>query len=241
MARNNELECVFAINNFFKGASNLKLVASNCDAHLIEEAFKSAVSNDKEYEFPDFLFRDGLIEHFIVTSSTEDRGADFKKFEAKSNKQNKKYFDEKDQEFLKSNPESQTLYTVSRESKYSKNNYSNFLTNFKTHFDSHLHSLFKSGIKNKIAIFLIENQGGRLCVYENERFKEFYILSHDKNILKYLKNNKQAVNYIVFISADSFEIIDTSKIDDLLVIAKEGLDIRGGSITNIELKLYIDL
>ena len=78
-------------------------------------------------------------------------------------------------------------------------------------------------------------------VYENERFKEFYILSHDKNILKYLKNNKQAVNYIVFISADSFEIIDTSKIDDLLVIAKEGLDIRGGSITNIELTLYIDV
>lgn len=39
------------------------------DEMMVREAFKNAIPNPHASEFPDFIFNDGFIEHFKVTSS----------------------------------------------------------------------------------------------------------------------------------------------------------------------------
>ena len=67
------------------------------------------------------------------------------------------------------------------------------------------------------------------------------MLSEDKNLLLYIKENMNDVNFIIFTVSDSYEIIDLSKIDALISTAKEKQDIRGGRQRNITLKLYNDI
>ena len=102
-------------------------------------------------------------------------------------------------------------------------------------------SLMNSDYLDQTVIFLIEQEDARLCIYENGRFKRFYLLSEDKELLTYLKDKYPALNYVIFNSTDSVEIIDLSKVDDLIKNAKKGLDIRSGRKRDLTLKYYWDL
>lgn len=240
--RINELNCFTKIKESYFKHIGAKKEFDNSDYLTMASIFNGTHQNEKQNEFPDFLFDDGAIEHFEVTASKETRkGSKYTIDDIKKNKDTEQYFDELDKEFLKSNYHPGELITASREDVHKCFSYDAFTKSFKRNTSKHLVSLRKSSYCEKIVIFLIEQQGARLCVYRNNIFDKFYQLSDDKNLLIYIKDNMSDVNYIIFTAADAYEILDLSKIDTLISNAKENQDIRGGTRRNVSLKLYNDI
>lgn len=238
MAKNNEIECLENIKLLFSSASTI----CYADRPLIKKILNTSIPSKDDNKFPDFIFDGGILEHFIVTGSKDyKKGCEYKIVENKSQKETAEYFRKTDKEFLDVPFKSGTLSTASTENIFKESSYENFVISFKKHFEDHLASLEKSGSSNDIVVFVIEQQDGRMRIFDNGRFSKFYLLTEDKKILSYLANKSPSVNYIIFNCADSLEIIDISKINDLIKNAKENLDIRGGSLTNISLKVYLNI
>lgn len=241
MARRNELDCLNLVRKAICGSSNIKIERANCDLNSIRKFLNTARELSDSSKFPDFIFGCGIIEHFAVTGYKESiKGSEFKIEEFKRNKETETFFKEEDKKFLNSSRYPGTFYSVNHENIYSNSTYENFVFSFKRNFNHHLESLQKSKYMNETVIFLIEQEDARLGIYENNMFKGFYLLSEDKILLSYLKEKFPSVNYVIFNSADSVEIIDLSNIDLLLKRAKDGLDIRGGRKREHKLKIYFD-
>lgn len=238
MSRPNEIECLERIKKGI-AARSLK---SNIDGSFLKEMLKSISASKETNKFPDFFFDGGVAEHFIITGSKDHgKGCDFKINESKAKRQTKEFFEKCDDEFLKSPIQPWTISTVSTENIYDESSYENFVYSFKKHFDDHLISLRKSNYVNNVVVFIIEQQDGRMGIYENNIFNRFYLLSNDKKMLQYIKSSYPNVNYVIFTCSDAIEAIDVSKIDVLIEKASEGLDIRGGRHITISLKNYIDI
>lgn len=242
MARENELNCLNILKNALQNGRNFHVEASNCDNQIITDALKTVNEPQDANQFPDFIFDSGIIEHFGVAGYKESKkGSEFKIKESKGKKETEEFFIEKDKKFLNSLRNPNTYQTISYENTYSNSTYKDFLFSFKRNFKNHLESLQKSNYINQTVIFLIEQEDGRLGIYENNIFKKFYLLSEDKHLLSYLKEKYPLVNYVIFNSADSVEIIDLSNIEQLICKAKERLDIRGGRKKDLSLKIYWDV
>lgn len=242
MARKNELKCIRVVKSTLDNERSAHIEFCNCDKNFLISLLRTISEPDDEYKFPDFVFDGGIIEHFMVAGYKETRkGSEFKIEENKGNKTTKEYFNEEDNAFLESHRNPGTFYTASQENTYDKSTYKDFVFSFKKNVENHMVSLMNSGYSNQTVIFLIEQEDARLCIYKNEQFERFYLLSEDKELLTYLKGKYPALNYVIFNSADSVEIIDLSKIDNLIKNAKIGLDIRSGRKRDLTLKFYWDL
>lgn len=242
MSRDNELNCLNNIKNAFCKSNNMHIDACNCNREKIRKIFLNANENEDSNTFPDFNFEGGIIEHFIITGYKESKkGSAFKIEESKANKETDIFFKEEDKKFLNSPRNPGTYHTISHENTYSNSVYKDFLSSFKRNFNNHLESLQKSKHINETVIFLIEQEDARFGIYQNNRFTRFYLLSEDKSLLMYLKEQYPLVNYVIFNSADSVEIIDLSNLEPLISRANEGLDIRSGRKRELSLKIYWDL
>ena len=89
-------------------------------------------------------------------------------------------------------------------------------------------------------VFLIEQQDARMGIYVNDCFREFYLISKDKNLLLWFKNYANLIKYIVFTVVDSVEIIELSEIEDLIKTANSSMDIRGGRLISLSSMLFLD-
>lgn len=242
MARSNELNCLNIIRSALRHEKFFHVEASNCDEKVIVNVLKTIVEPQDSNRFPDFVFDGGIIEHFAVTGYKESRkGSEFKIEESKGNKETEEFFKKEDKKFIDSSRNPGTFQSVTHENTYNNSTYDDFLFSFKRNFDNHLVSLQKSKYVNEIVVFLIEQEDARLGIYENDIFNRFYLLSEDKTLLTYLKEKYPLVNYVIFNSADSVEIIDLSNIDILIKNAKTALDIRSGRKRDLTIKLYFDL
>ena len=240
--RKNELDCLNKIKDSFIYFKGIMKVFDNSDYLTTESILSSAHQNEKHSDFPDFFFDGGIIEHFEVTASDETRkGSQYKVDDAYCQREKEKHFKQLDNEFMKSPHHLGTMTTQTVEDTHECFSYEAFKKSFKRNTDKHLVSLRKSLYNGKIVVFLIEQQGARLCIYANNHFYKFYTLSDDKSLLLYIKENMSDVNYIIFTASDSYEILDLSKIDMMISSAKDGQDIRGGTQRNITLKLCIDM
>ena len=240
--RENELACLNKIKDNYIKHTGIKKDFDNSDYLIMESILTSAHQNEKHSDFPDFFFDGGIIEHFEVTASDETRkGSQYKVDDAYCQREKEKHFKQLDKEFMESPHHPGTMTTQSVEDTHECFSYEAFKKSFKRNTNKHLVSLRKSLYNGKIVVFLIEQQGARLCIYANNRFYKFYTLSEDKNLLVYIKENMSDVNYIIFTASDSYEILDLSKIDSMISRAKDNQDIRGGTQRNISLKLYIDM
>ena len=208
----------------------------------IEKILNSAKAQKEDSLFPDFIFEGGLIEHFEVTSSNENKkGSEFKRYETEFDNEMKILFQKESEKFLNSPFSPNTLLTCKSGSTYEKTSYEYFVSSFKRNFDSHLISLDKSNKATLITVFLIDQQGGRLQIYEKNEFKRFYLLSEDKKLLLYLKDKYPKINYVIFTSVDSVEIIDMSKIEQLIASSKDEMDVRGGRMIKSNSSVFINL
>lgn len=239
--RENEIHCLNKIRNSFINSTGLKKEFDNSDYFTMKSILNSARHNENHSEFPDFFFDGGIIEHFEVSASNETKdGSKYRVEDFKKRKEAKKYFEELDREFLESERQPGRFFSESKKMVHQCFSYEAFVNSFRRNVGKHILSLRKSNCGTKAIVFLIEQPAGRLCVYVNDEFDRFYMLSEDRNLLSLIKESMRGVNYIIFNAIDSYEILDLSKVDDLISKAKSDLDIRGGNQINLSVKIYGD-
>ena len=117
--RINELNCFNKIKESYLNNIGIKKEFDNSDHFIMDSIFNSTHQNEKQNEFPDFLFDGGVIEHFEVTASNETRkGSKYKIHSIEAEKENEKFFCELDREFLKSEFHPGTCTSATREDMY---------------------------------------------------------------------------------------------------------------------------
>lgn len=220
------LETVKLIFNCCKG-SYWYGVSEDNKRHLMQKV-NEASENPESNDFPDFIFDSGFIEHFQITSSKETR---------KGAKQIKR--DKQDEAQLQKGVERaiQSGYQgIVRNLSYfvSGHNYENLEYSFKKNFENHIDSLRKWDGNQEIGIFLIEytdmalNMGECLTFEQNDgtRISEVmydYYLSRDNNLLEYLQQYKSEIKFVIFKNSEVVEIIDVSKVEEIIKMQNEYL------------------
>ena len=241
MARQNEKECLEELKNAFLGKTNVTIYA-NCESETISQILFSAKPNANSNSFPDFVFSGGGIEHFELTSSKETRkGSEFKIEESINKKSKDIYFEKLKEEFLNTKFVPGTITTDNYEEVSESFSYESFIHSLERNIVNHVESLEKSNYKNKVVVFLMEQQTARLWIDKGIVPISFYELHRDKKALSILKQHCNSVNYIIYFVADSVEVLDMSKINDLLNESLVYNNVKGGRLIKHQLNLLIDL
>lgn len=202
------------------------------DIDEINDILKITKPNEKLSEFPDFVFKNGFIEHFQITSSrTNKDGAkqleELSLFKNKVEKETKRF-----KEDCNANPDCNKICSGSWAMKYPKHSYEYLCYSFKKNWENHIESYNKYTGNKNIGIFMIEYTDQALEMYENvyddwingmmngdlrEPEKvEFYRLTRDKNLLEYIYLFKENIKYVFFVYGKDCEIIKLESIPYLL-------------------------
>ena len=241
MARENEKECLEVLKNAILGKNNVNIYCNSEIRHILRYVF-AAKENPNTNDFPDFIFDDGGIEHFQLTSSKETKkGSEFKIEESRNRQIKEDYEAELKKEFLQSDYVPGTMSTSDYEETYESFTYEDFLSSLQRNVSSHVDSLEKCHYENKVVFFLMEQQTARLWIDEGVVPIKFYELHKDKRALLIIKELCRSVNYLVYLVSDSVEIIDLSKIDDLLENAITYKNVKGGRLIKHQINLFINL
>lgn len=221
------------------------------NSHPIRLHLDSAKPNKHLSEFPDFIFEQGFIEHFQVTSAKESSKGDNNRIsEVNFKKESQKKFDHDKQGFLNSMPCHGTLSTDILEMNCPEYSYEFFIDSFKRNFEKHIHSLDNYNGNKSIGIFMIERTGARVTVLKNGRFRKFYKIEYDKNLLAYLYAFVDKLKYLICFWGDtqgdlggdiSCEIIEISKIPELINKVPQDISFGVGRYKNLQLNIFLDL
>lgn len=230
MARQNENECLEELRNAFLGETNVKIY-TNCEPETISQIIFSAKPNPNSNSFPDFVFSDGGIEHFELTSSKETRkGSEFKIDESINKKLKDVHFEKLKEEYSNTKIAPGTITADGYEEVYESFSYESFIHSLERNIINHVESLEKSNYKNKVVVFLMEQQTARLWIDKGIIPISFYELHRDKKALSILKQHCSSVSYIIYFVADSVEVLDMSKINDLLNESLVYKNVKGGRL-----------
>lgn len=237
MARENEIKCLEILKNAILNRTNINIY-SNCDLKVFRQYILSAKPNIDSNTFPDFVIDGGGIEHFEITSSKETKkGANFKKeenaYEQIINERNAKI-----EEMSKYTPG--TMSSVSHKKIFNDFSYENLLKSIEKSIEHHNKSLVNNNYQNKIVIFLMEQTTARLWCEDELKPDEFYLLHKDRTALSLIKKYCSHVNFVVYLVADSIEIIDISLIDDLIGKSIVYKNVKGGNLIKIDLLSIFD-
>ena len=200
----------------------------------IKEIFQSLLifkENPQKNNFPDFIFDNGFIEHFQITSSIENKkGAKKEIFSSKF----KKEIEPEMKEFEEECRENSTIgYSNSKswEREDVKHSYDDFQKSMTKNLNKHLKSYEKYIGEKDIGIFLIEYSDCGFMMHKKtiissgvESYSEngeFYKLSSDREMLKQLYDFKDKIKYVIFEDNTMAEIIKLSSIPDIISNIKE--------------------
>lgn len=187
----------------------------------------TAVNTDKttsETNFPDFKCENGIIEHFYVTASEENKkGSEDKIVESSENKKMEKRIDK---DFQENNLKESYM----SEYKQPLLSYENFENSFKKNWKKHLDSLNKYKGNKENVCFLIESKTfgltmkikrrqeytlgittGRIVENYTNKLENFdhILLGRCKSVLEYIDKFKNDVHYVIFVSDGEVEILKT--------------------------------
>lgn len=214
MSKKEEKECLSKVIDVISKNKESSLIFANVNIESFLAILSSAKSNEEHSKFPDFLFDNGCIEHFSVSSSKEDKkGSSFRKELALKSKEQEKHLKE---EFAELPFEKNTFSIISSTNVYTNFSYEWFLESFKRNYSSHIRSLNKVKQEYKEVVFLIEHKAPRMIVQKHSK-SPWYQLNKDKRILEYLKENRGNVRYVIYFIVNAVEIIDLAKIDSLII------------------------
>lgn len=238
MLRKQEQECFEQVK---------KLAKDKNDTRLLSFLYK-ATANSESSLFPDFLFDGGFIEHFQVSAANENKKGSKHNIAVNDfERESKTTFEQERNEFLQSPPRKNPVIgtydmkVVKHEMICPKYSYESFIKSFKRNFDKHILSLQKYTGEKSIGIFLIELVGANITVMQNGRFLELYRLAVDQELLTYINQYAEYLKYIIFASADSYEILELNEIPKLLDNLPHGLTFGVGRFINEKLCLFIDI
>ena len=179
----------------------------NKDIDIIRQIFHIAKPNSHLSEFPDFIFENGFIEHFEVTSSKEtNKGAKVKAAESAFERENENIFED-----MQKNPpifdSPITLTTQMREMDCPICSYGDYVTSFKKNWEHHIESFDKYNGNKEIGIFLIQQTGAPIVVKRNGTFSEFYHLQMDLDLLSYMEYYSNKIHYVIYCHQEFCDII----------------------------------
>lgn len=202
------------------------------DREEFESILRTAKPNPDLSRFPDFVFDNGFIEHFQITSSkvtgkgaTHTRkGSEFRRTVDTETKEIESEWSE--------TPSFDEVRSKSWEFPNPEHSYKFLFTSFKSNWEHHMESYAKYTGSKQIGMFMIEYPEFALAMCENiyqdwidgmsqgdmreqEDFKE-YRLSRDKNLLQYVYQFKDEVQYVVFLNHMRIEVIRTENIPYLI-------------------------
>lgn len=194
---------------------------------IIEVAnlLRKAKFNEKPNDFPDFIFDDGFIEHFQVTSSRENRNGSLQMLE-----ENKflRSFDQKEAPIKQCGGGQRNCSYNYVESVMTdlEHEYKSLQESFNRNFQKHLKSLDNYKGNKQIGIFMIEYNDALSAEMVENIYKDFspqmtkgdfdeakifqcYRLSRDKELLNYIYNYKDKLKYIIYVYCDFVRDEDT--------------------------------
>ena len=194
----------------------------------------NVIENPQNNDFPDFIGENGFIEHFEVTSSkTTNSGSKMKREEA--------YFRNSDLQHIV----------------YSKHSHEGFIESFKKIWQNHIDSLNDKKIKANVGIFMVEYKDASMIVdiqksqlYNRNQFiypqDVIYTISKDKDLLNYIYDFRDKIQYVVFVNEDwrfkiNFcELIDVNNIPKMVsemcdVYVFSCNQIEGGKFTPVDI------
>ena len=213
------------------------------DDLIIKDAFSKAQPNPQSSLFPDFVYEDGFIEHFQVTSSYENRKGSTMERE---NSELERNFNKKKIEATENLPlDCITIQSVSSSNLWHRQHtYENFVDSFRKNFENHLQKVHKYTGNKQHGIFLIEYADSALCMskkYAADLLLDVsygdlissenpaYRLSRDIDLLKYIYDKRDDIEFVIFVDENNFHgtLIDVIKSANALEIIKllhEGYD-----------------
>ncbi|MCH5248737.1 MAG: hypothetical protein J1E98_02335 [Lachnospiraceae bacterium] len=213
------------------------------DDYIVKKAFAEAVPNPKQSEFPDFVFDEGIIEHFQVTSSFENRKGSTM---AREKNDINRDFQNRARDAAENLSEGQiTIHSVETPPYWHKrHSYENYVDSFKGNFERHIESLKKYDGAKKQRIFMIEYSDSALRMskkYASDLMLEVsygdlltrenpaYRISRDIDMLRYIHDKQDMVDFVVFVNKNCFHVafVDVIKTQNALEIVKllhEGYD-----------------
>lgn len=206
------------------------------DRMEIENILQIAQENPNSTLFPDFIFSNGFIEHFQVTSSYANRkGATYKRELKVYQDRVEKEMQELEKQWAR-RPCVNEVRSKQWEFHTPLHNYEYLEKSFQEIWEKHIGSLQKYTGNTDIGIFMVEYAEWAIGMVEqvydgwidgmssgdmrNEEEFKYYRLSRDRNLLEFVYQYKEKVKYVIFVyetgSGEDFEIIRTDKIPYLL-------------------------
>ena len=241
MRGENEQKCLDIVKAMFN--DNCRFAMSYEDDLIIENALANAKPNPQSSSFPDFIFEEGFIEHFQVTSSYENRKGSTMERE---NSELRRDFDRKAMEATEDlPPDCITIQSVSSSNLWHKqHSYEYFVESFKSNFENHLLSAHKYTGNNEHGIFLIEYADSALCMtkkYASDLMLEVsygdlltrenpaYRLSRDIDLLKYIYEKRNEIEFVIFVNENEFhgtwiDVIKSANALEIIKLLHEGYD-----------------
>lgn len=199
---------------------------------------KPNLNNNK---FPDFVFNDGFIEHFAVTSSLEDKKG------AKQKRESSVFKNRSETTFLSNldSSKEEMLFSRSYGREFEEHTHCNIINSMKKNWVKHIESYDKNISASKHGIFLIEyiDINIQTAVSRNNKSAEIfdtYRISVDKYLLDWLYIYKEKIDYLIFVNliSRSIEIIRIDRIPELI----EGIsDIWYAPIVGMETNKYVGI
>ena len=199
------------------------------DIAEVFQAINAAKENFMASEFPDFIYDNGFIEHFEITSSKENRKGSSKKI---NDFLIDKEITPEIKEFNKScgDMEIGERRSDSWSNKDVPHSYDNLEKSLKQNLEHHLGQAQKYNGKKDLKIYLVEygDFGVEMCenidtnleyFAKNQRKPEHYWnyrLSKDKKMLKYLYNFQNQIDYIIMNYRDYCEILKIKEIPSII-------------------------
>ncbi len=197
----------------------------------ITEAINKAKQNKNKSTFPDFVLKNGLIEHFRITSSVENsKGAKQIKKESLFNEKVTKEVERLKEEWENSNECGYAKNSWAM--KYPEHSYEFLKNSIEKNFEKHMESFGKYQGCKKLSVFMIEYTDSALEMFEDvfedwvdgmsdgdirkpEHLKT-YRLTRDKEMLNYIYKYKDCIKYVVYVYDDGCEIIKLESIPYLI-------------------------
>ena len=193
---------------------------------------RTAKPNPSSSEFPDFIFDNGFIEHFQITSSQVTRkGATHARKESDFRRKV-----DTETEKLKTEWDKTPSFDAVRSESWAFQNpahsHEYLMNSFKQNWESHISSSKRFSGEKNIGIFMVEHPEISLAMCENvydgwingmsqgdmreqENFKD-YRLSRDKALLNYMYDFRSEIKYVIFVNPQRSEVIRTANIPYLL-------------------------
>ena len=238
MQKQQEKDCFEQVKKLSNDKNDMRLLSF----------LNKASANSESSLFPDFLFDGGFIEHFQVSAANENKIGSAHNIAVNDfERESRATFEQEKNEFLQSPPRKNPvigtydLKVTKHEMVGPKYNYESFVKSFKRNFEKHITSLQKYTGDKANGIFLIELVGANITAMQNGQFLEFYRLAIDRELLTYINQYAEYLKFIIFVSADSYEILEMNEIPKLLDNLPHGLTFGVGRFINEKLSLFIDI